>query len=91
MQLLACIAWCWRVWQTSPRTVWTLGAIYLKDHHRCMAALMLTPILVVLAVGLFYYPFRLSLELSVDGNFLPPLAAVSRQVQLKILGPHGVS
>ncbi|CAE7216805.1 unnamed protein product [Symbiodinium natans] len=57
-------------------TVWTLGAIYLKDHHRCMAALMLTPILVVLAVGLFYYPFRLSLELSVDGNFLPPLAAV---------------
>ncbi|CAE7773602.1 unnamed protein product [Symbiodinium sp. CCMP2592] len=57
-------------------TVWTLGAIYLKDHHRFMAALMLTPILIVLAVGLFYYPFRLCLELSVDGSLLLPLTAV---------------
>ena len=51
-----------------------------------MAALMLTPILIVLAVGLFYYPFRLGLELSVDGSLLPPLTAVSCQVQLKFLG-----
>ncbi|CAE7185296.1 unnamed protein product [Symbiodinium necroappetens] len=57
-------------------TVWTVGAIYLKDHHRFMAALMLTPILIVLVVGLFYYPFRLSLKLSVDGSFLLPLTAV---------------
>ncbi|CAE7241002.1 unnamed protein product [Symbiodinium microadriaticum] len=57
-------------------TVWTLGAIYLKDHHRFMAALILTPILIVLAVGLFYYPFRLCLELSVDGSLPLPLTAV---------------
>ncbi|OLQ06542.1 hypothetical protein AK812_SmicGene10136 [Symbiodinium microadriaticum] len=37
---------------------------------------MLTPILIVLVVGLFYYPFRLSLKLSVDGSFLLPLTAV---------------
>ncbi|CAE7773574.1 unnamed protein product [Symbiodinium sp. CCMP2592] len=55
---------------------WTLAATFLKDRHRFMAALMLTPITMVLSVGLLYYPFRICLELSADGGLLLPLAAV---------------
>ena len=51
-----------------------------------MAALILTPILIVLAVGLFYYPFRLCLELSVDGSLPLPLTAVSRHALVEGAG-----
>ncbi|CAE7668495.1 unnamed protein product [Symbiodinium sp. CCMP2592] len=72
-------------------TLWTLGAIYLKDHHRFMAASVLTPILIVLAVGLFYYPFQLGLELLVDGCLLPPLTADASVLLLLVrLGSQGV-
>eukprot|EP00439_Symbiodinium_sp_Y106_P070061 s19_g12.t1 len=51
-------------------TLWTMGASPFRDYHRITAAVLLTPIPIIVTALFFFLPFRLCWELSADDSLL---------------------
>ena len=58
-----------------PRILWALGAMLGKDRRRSLVAVILTPIFVVVLLGIFFFPFRLTWALSSDDSLLVVMPA----------------
>lgn len=57
--------------------LWALGAMLGKDRRRSLVAVILTPIFVVVLLGIFFFPFRLTWALSSDDSLLVVMPVVA--------------